>query len=468
MKKLTLLLAMIAFLGTLPVCGRERTSTIWDIPTQMDSLQSLTWTENNRLFATQGDYAHKAFLCTEGAGAVNEGGKYPSIQGMKKDDAIVLTVPDVTLPAGSSVDFAITLRPNGYNTPKYFLFEYFDEGKWKSVEEDLLTASDDPGTRYSTYIKHFVKGNPGEHGAITILFTQSFTVSEGMEGKDLKMRLRVVGNINNGGKPLEGNNDQKVCLGYGSYLTCAVATYTDYPVKDTLSLLTIGNSFTYYRSSPYILKELARSQGHLLKVRNHTLGGQYLRDHTYLEIAQDYIRQGGYDYAFLQDQTVQHARWIRTRADSIIQHTQELANQILAKSPKARLVLENTWSYTKYPTAGDYTYTDLDTFDADLKAGAIEVAHSIGARLSPINEAFRQARKEGFSLYISDNHHANRNGMYLKSCVNYLLLFGVPLDENAADCFVDAPVAKRLREIAENVVLNSSRKKVCLECGCGL
>lgn len=454
MKKLTLLLAMSAFLGTLPVCARERTSTIWEIPAQMDSVQVRNWTEHNRLYATQGDYAGKAFLSVASKDAVNGGPKNPTIQGLKKDDAIAVTLPKVTLPAGSSVDFLIMLRPDGYDTPKYFLFEYFDEGRWKSVDEDLLTAADDPGTRYSTCIKHFVKGKPGEHGAVTVLFTQSFTLSKGIKGKALKMRLRAVGNINNGGSPLEGNNDSKVCLNRRNYLTCAVATYTDYPVKDTLSLLTIGNSFTYYYSYPYILKELARSQGHLLKIRSHTLGGQYLRDHLYLEMAQDYIRQGGYDYAFLQDQTVQHARWTRTRADSIVQNTRTLAYQILTRSPKVQLVVENTWSYSKYPTISGYTYTDQDTFDADLQKGALHVARSAGAWLSPVNEAFRQARREGISLYISDNHHANRNGMYLKSCVNYLLLFGVPFDENAADCCVDASVAKRLREIAEEVVLN--------------
>ena len=35
------------------------------------------------------------------------------------------------------------------NSPKYFIVKYLDGGVWKSVEEDLLTAPEDPSIRYS-------------------------------------------------------------------------------------------------------------------------------------------------------------------------------------------------------------------------------------------------------------------------------------------------------------------------------
>jgi hypothetical protein len=44
-------------------------------------------------------------------------------------------------------------------------------------------------------------------------------------------------------------------------------------------------------------------------------------------------------------------------------------------------------------------------------------------------------------------------GSYLKSCVNYLVLFGEPFGDNPADCLQDKETAQYLRDVAERVVL---------------
>ena len=36
-------------------------------------------------------------------------------------------------------------------------------------------------------------------------------------------------------------------------------------------------------------------------------------------------------------------------------------------------------------------------------------------------------------LFYTDSKHPNRNGAYLKSCVNYLVIFGEKFDKNVSD-----------------------------------
>jgi hypothetical protein len=84
------------------------------------------------------------------------------------------------------------------------------------------------------------------------------------------------------------------------------------------------------------------------------------------------------------------------------------------------------------------------------------MAKAVGkSRISPIADAFDLVRKErpDINLYHTDNYHQSNEGSYLKSCVNYLMLFGEPFGDNPADCLIDKDVARFLRSVAERVVL---------------
>ena len=76
--------------------------------------------------------------------------------------------------------------------------------------------------------------------------------------------------------------------------------------------------------------------------------------------------------------------------------------------------------------------------------------------VSPIGKAFKYTREEhpDIMLYHTDGHHQSPYGSYLKSCVNYLLLFGEPFGDSPADCGLDAKMTARLRSVAEKIVLN--------------
>ena len=75
-----------------------------------------------------------------------------------------------------------------------------------------------------------------------------------------------------------------------------------------------------------------------------------------------------------------------------------------------------------------------------------------GVVISPIGLGFRVAREQRLNLIYSDNKHQNREGAYMKACINYLFVYKTRFTNNVSNCGIDPTVAKSIRDIAERVV----------------
>ena len=60
--------------------------------------------------------------------------------------------------------------------------------------------------------------------------------------------------------------------------------------------------------------------------------------------------------------------------------------------------------------------------------------------------------EQGLKLIYSDNKHQNREGAYMKACINYLFVYKTRFTSNVSNCGLDAATAKSIRDIAERVV----------------
>lgn len=81
----------------------------------------------------------------------------------------------------------------------------------------------------------------------------------------------------------------------------------------------------------------------------------------------------------------------------------------------------------------------------------VAVATDYGQALLRVVKA--DGSRPDINLFAADNKHQNLLGSYLKSCVNYLTIFGEPFGDKPADCGIDHGVAEYLRTVAERVVL---------------
>ena len=446
------LLLMDPVAGPEPAAPYLHATAKWFNTSSLVSSGLSGWTGSNKFFASQGEGANKAYISSFKG---NDGSTEPvrtsennrlAVANIAEGDGMLFTWPGQTLAAGTAVDFMASLMtPNG-SAPKYWIFEYWDDGAWKTVDEDLLTASEDASLRYSFYVKYF-----SAYQYTT--FTQSFTLSKALQNEDLKVRVRAVGRYNNAGGTLSPSANAYLSVVNNNWQGARLDIYQGCPAKDVKKTLVLGNSFTYYHGTDFLLKEIARTQGHVLRMRTHIKGSQTFGNHTKLERSQAAIADGDFDFALLQDQSAQHSTYYGdpTANASILADTQTLLGQIKAKSPAVQPMIEETWAYeasTNFNGYGSY-----EVFDKALLGGALLITDATDTWMSPIGIAYEKARAAGISLYHTDNKHPGLNGAYLKACVNYLMLFGEPFDGNAPDCTIAAATAKKLRDIAEETVI---------------
>lgn len=360
-------------------------------------------------------------------------------------DYLLFSVPVKALPAGCDVDFMLTIAANDNTAPKYWVAEILDGGEWRKPDGPLDLRQTD-GEDYSFYTKWF---NAYQYAT----FAQTFTLRNAIDNGLLQVRCRVVGRRNGADGELSPLNAGTVFLPSHDFTACGLTAYPGIRQTDMCRVAVLGNSFTYFNGSLFMLKEIARSQGHRLDMRAHLKGAQSFRSHMGLERSVGVIDEPGYDYVILQDQSEQHNKLADGKGDNVIADTKALTARFRAASPDARIILENTWCS---PKKDWNTYGSPEIHTDRLLTGALHVAQADPdiACVSPVGVAFESAYKAGIpGLWHSDMKHPGRNGSYLKACVHYLVLYGEPFTDSVPDCECDPAIAGRLRDIAEQTVL---------------
>ena len=325
------------------------------------------------------------------------------------------------------------------------------DGVWKSVEADLLTAPENPAVRYTYKCSGTATGSSYQHA--TVMQTMRFenAVTDG----EVKIRCRAVGPYTcaGGTQNITATNAASSIPPYG-FTGSYVQNFGTATPRDTKKVLCLGNSFSYYSNPAWMLKEIAWREGHALNIKAHFKGSQTLTQHLSLGFSTDVIEQGGYDFAFLQDQSQNPANYGRDATASILTGLTTLADKVRAASPSCKVILEETWTFSSASYGG---FTDFPTFETYNDAGAKAMAKAAGTWVSPIGPAFRQVREggSGINLYYSDSKHQSEYGAYLKACVNYLVLFGERFGADPADCGLNPDKAAYLRSVAEQIVLGN-------------
>lgn len=227
------------------------------------------------------------------------------------------------------------------------------------------------------------------------------------------------------------------------------------PVKDTTLVLCIGNSFTHVYDTYNMLTEIAWSQGHFIKAKAACFGGYSFACHLAepRTLKSFEAREDGNEIIFLQNHSQLNAYIGRDpkRFSSAVKDAVELAERIRAFVPEGRIIFESTWSYPKYNYGSFGSY---ESFDAAMLKGTRLIARKSRAEVSPIGNAFTICRERypEIELLYKDGHHQSMEGAYLKSCVNYLVVFGGVFAPGTSSCGLDAEVAARLQNVALEAV----------------
>lgn len=351
----------------------------------------------------------------------------------KAGDCFLFEAPSEKYPAGSFVDFNMTFAIDD-GAPMDWILEVKDGGEWKE------------GKTFRCYGPAFDK----QYRFTSV--NQTFMLEHPSDGR-IEFRVRALDGLVRPSKGAEKEGGAMFVA--GSYLGVMVNDFGLQAPKDTLKVLAIGNSFTYYCGSPVMLKDIAWKEGHYVDVSTTLKGGWSMAKHLSLETTNDLVAEGGYDYMILQDQSQAPAKVGKDPKGKaqLVKEMEAMATKVRTVSPDCKAVVECTWAYSKNDFGG---FGSMEAFDKYGRKGAKIMAKAVeDAVVSPISEAFRIVRAErpDINLYHTDNHHQSNIGSYLKSCVNYLVLYGEPFGDSPADCLIDPEVAAYLRSVAEKVVL---------------
>ncbi|MBN2516883.1 MAG: SGNH/GDSL hydrolase family protein [Deltaproteobacteria bacterium] len=178
----------------------------------------------------------------------------------------------------------------------------------------------------------------------------------------------------------------------------------------SLKVLFIGNSYTYYNDLPGMISQLAASSDEFqqLDTRMIAVGYKTLEWHYGNPETLDAIKQADRDIVVLQEHSM---RPVEDR-DKMFDYASKLDGEI--KSSGARTVLYLTWARKHIPEMQE-----------GLTDAYLTLAGKLGATVAPVGMAWQKALRTNpdFKLHKRDKSHPDLLGSYLAACVFYATFF---------------------------------------------
>jgi hypothetical protein len=174
---------------------------------------------------------------------------------------------------------------------------------------------------------------------------------------------------------------------------------------DTLKVLFVGNSYTYFSNMPHLVSLISDSVHTKLITSKSTIGGATLSEHWNGERGlktKDLIKTGDFDIVVLQEQSMGTIN----QPDSFLVYSKKLCNYI--KENGAIPYFYMTWAREKVPQ-----------FQETITNVYAQAAIENDAGLVKVGEAwkFAQTIRPKVELHLNDGSHPSPLGAFLTACV---------------------------------------------------
>lgn len=203
--------------------------------------------------------------------------------------------------------------------------------------------------------------------------------------------------------------------------------------SDSLQILFVGNSYTYYNNMPATISKMAATQGMKLAPSRALKGGESLKGHLKHPFLPEILKKGGFDYVVIQDASYRPSYSTKYVVDSVYPYASAIDSLAKAGSPGVKTIYYMTWGHkdgilhhkTDYPM--NRTYHDMQE---RLKLSYLEMAYDNGGLCAPVGVAWETVINErpDIELYnLKDRHHPSEEGSYLAACVILGTILGKPV-----------------------------------------
>lgn len=233
--------------------------------------------------------------------------------------------------------------------------------------------------------------------------------------------------------------------------------------SDSLRILYIGNSYTYYHDLPKMVHDIAANIAldFRLKIiyKAFTPGGCTLKKHLKQADELEAIKEGIWDYVILQEQSVAPAR----STDVVLRETYPYAHQldslVHVYNPQARVVFYMTWGHKDGCQEPHEGYPLISTYQGmqdRLIVSYLEMAYKNNAWCAPVGIVWKRVRAERpyCSLYWPDCSHPSVIGTYLAANTIFATIF----QKNYQTTFtagLESELAEYIQQVAQQTVLNN-------------
>ena len=192
--------------------------------------------------------------------------------------------------------------------------------------------------------------------------------------------------------------------------------------KDTLSVLFIGNSYTYYSNMPHLVSLISDSTKIKLVTYKSTAGGAKLSDHWYGNKglkSKEAISSGKYDIVVLQGSSSEAVK----KKEEFLKYSKMLSDLIKASGAKPYLYVP--WPPKKIP---QYQETITESYQQASKES--------DCGLVKVGEAWKLAKslRPDIQLFLPDGSHPTDLGAFLTACA-FVNTFSRELPKNLPDRF---------------------------------
>lgn len=225
-------------------------------------------------------------------------------------------------------------------------------------------------------------------------------------------------------------------------------------VWQTLKVLFIGNSFTFYSDIPSLFGQIARGAGESVVVESVTQGAWTLTkfadaNDEFGKIVDEKLKASDdYDAIVLQEQSTRPL----DNYDGFLSAAKALKDKINATQKSCKIYLYSTWGFPDEATNRHLTVVEMEK---SIRTAYENAASTLNVKISYVGSAFSKVYTEHpeLNLYFTDNKHPSYTGAFLSASVHVATILGVDPRGSEFKGELDESTADVLKQAAYDIVL---------------
>lgn len=232
--------------------------------------------------------------------------------------------------------------------------------------------------------------------------------------------------------------------------------------QDTLSVLFLGNSYTYYNNLPELVQNLSASAGKTLIVDSNTSGGYTVSQHLHDTVTIQKISRGIWDYIVIQEQsqipTIDYCRY-----NIMYPAIAELKSMAEQYHPGTKIITYMTWGRRYGGRQCDDgnvhcspDFTDFNHMQDTLTKAYTEISNMLSMQCAPVGVSWQNVLNDtSLVLHTSDNSHPNMDGSYIAALTIFSTIWKQPTAGFSFTAGIPEERARYFQLKSDSTVFNS-------------